>query len=32
MGIGLEFAENHSKVKATIMTESGDTEEQIFDL
>ena len=29
---GLEFAENHSKVKATIMTESGDTEEQIFDL
>lgn len=28
----LEFAENHSKVRATIMTESGDTEEQIFDL
>lgn len=29
---GLEFAENHSKVKATIMTESGDMKEQIFDL
>ena len=29
---GLEFAENHSKVNATIMTESGDTEEQIYDL
>ncbi|MGN0425993.1 MAG: M56 family metallopeptidase [Acetatifactor sp.] len=28
----LEFAENHSKVRATIMTESGDTEEQLFDI